>query len=156
MVKRLLIKVLFCKLKRLTVAEVCWLLKVYSADHTEFYIKNMTGTIYAASAHTIHHGWEWIKETDLASLLPVRFWGGPADGKGGREYYNGTFVTLAIDRILYSNQTHGVPYRWLLKFDEYENHPIWKQLKTLIPNKLLHLAAPPKRWPGTLKQKMFF
>lgn len=156
MVKRLLIKVLSKRLKRLTVAEVCWLIKAYSAEHVEFCVRSETGTIYATSAHSIHQGQNWIRAANPASLLAVRFLGGPVDERRNRKYYNGTFVTFAIDRALYSNQLYRRSYRWLLKFDGCSTQPIWEQLKTLIPPPLLPFAAPPEARPGTLKQMTLF
>jgi hypothetical protein len=144
------------RLRRLTVAEVCWLLKVYSAEHVEFCIKCQSGTIYATTADSIHQGWNWIKDADPACALTVRFWGGPAGQSGGYKRYDGTFVTLAIDRVLRSHQLYGLSYTWLLKFDGCSTQAIWKQLKTMVPAKLLRFAAPPEGRLGTEKQLTLF
>lgn len=155
MITPLTIKILTKKLKRLTVAEVQWLLRLYVHQYSDFCVIDTSEYIYAATSKTMGDDCSWISPDNPAALVQIRFDGGPAGVDTACTYYEGSFITFAIDRILLSHQTMGISYAWLIRFDGNSNRPIWAQLDDRIPEQLEGNSRPPKQ-DVVFKQKMLF
>jgi hypothetical protein len=151
--RKITIKYLHRKLSRITVNEALWLLKVYLASSNEFCILGRTGMVYAATAGDLLRDYAWIKPGEPASMVPVRFLGGPLPEVSGvpRKYYNGSLVTFVVDRVLSGFATRGVDYHWLRKFNGNSVLPLWEQLKKRYPKGLgADLSPPPVNGPKQL------
>lgn len=155
MITRLTIKVLTKKLRRLTVVEVQWLLRLYVHQHSDFCLIGQTGILYATTPGTLCEDCSWVSPDNPATLVRTRFCGGPSAPGAPRPYYDGSLVTYAIDKILLNHQIMGISYTWLIRFDGDSNRPIWVQLGDRIPEQLEGNSHPPKR-DVVFKQKTLF
>ncbi len=145
------LKVLLNKLSTITVAEAQWLFRLYSVEHAEFFLRGSSGKAYGSSAASLSIDWTWIKPHDVARGVPTRFEGGPSCKLA---YYNGTLVTVLVDKLLLRHLQCDAPIAWLVRFDSDSTKSIWDQLHGRIPATLekfsTHPDTPDVPWQRTL------
>ncbi len=149
------LKVLLRKLSTLTVAEAQWLFRLYGVEHAQFFLRGSSGKAYGSSAASLSIDWTWIKPHDVAKGVPTRFEGGPAGASHRREYYNGTLVTVLIDRIMLCHQRCGTPIAWLVRFDQDSTKSIWDQLHDRIPEVLRRFSTHPDTTEAPVQRTLF-
>lgn len=149
------VKILLRKLNMLTVEEVQWLFRLYRSEHTEFYLRGQSGKLYGATSATICVVWNWVKPQDFASSLPTRFEGGPVSVSRLQTYYNGTFVTFLVDRIMLCHQRCDTPLAWLVRFDPTSTRAIWDQLRDNVPDTMKKYSAHPKTREALTQRTLF-
>lgn len=127
------VEVLMRKLRRITVAEACWLLFLYGHKHDEVYWQSRTDG-YSCWTTPYEFDLDESADTDFAISVRVRYQGGP---RGRERFYWGNLVTLVVDRILLAYQTRRIGFAWLLGFDNCSTLHIKDQLKGRTPDTLL-------------------
>jgi len=120
-------------LRCLTVAEACWLLRVYQYQHDEMYHQPNRDRLFAYWTTPDEFELTQTARAGSAVVVKIRFLGGP---KGARRYYGGNLVSLVVDRILLASQTRKIGFTWLLSFSQATTRHIKDQLNGRIPDAL--------------------
>ncbi len=146
------LKVLLRKLSTITVAEAKWLFRLYGIEHAQFFLRGSSGTFYGSSSASLSIDWTWIKPHDVARGVPTRFEGGPCRKLA---YYNGTLVTVLVDKLLLRHLQCDAPIAWLVRFDQDSTKSIWDQLHDRIPEVLRRYSSHPGTSEAPTQRTLF-